>query len=119
MRVGEQWTHVGPTPPEPRKKDGDQEPDRPERDRNDDEAPETPSTQPDPVPVEGPPDAPDKPGPYVLASCMARGAVVERHVPYLVRPQPTDEHVHQIDVCRTATTALLEQFSCCARYLTC
>jgi len=51
-------------------KDGDQEPDRPEGDRDDDDAPETPPTEPEPVPVEEPPDAPDKRGPYVVESCM-------------------------------------------------
>jgi hypothetical protein len=54
----------------PRKPDPDspEGPDRPERDRDDDvdEIPETPPTEPEPVPVEEPPDAPDKRGPYVV-----------------------------------------------------
>ena len=37
-----------------------------ERDGDDDEAPETPPTEPEPVPVEEPPDAPQKRGPYVV-----------------------------------------------------
>jgi hypothetical protein len=46
--------------------DRDEEPDRPERDRDDDEAPEIPPTEPVPVPVEEPPDAPGQRGPYVV-----------------------------------------------------
>jgi hypothetical protein len=50
-------------------RDDDQEPDRPERDRDDDdEAPETPPTEPEPVPVEEPPDEPTRRGPYVVAT---------------------------------------------------
>jgi hypothetical protein len=43
--------------------------DPPEKDRdNDNEAPETPPTEPEPVPVEEPPSAPGKQGPYVVSS---------------------------------------------------
>jgi hypothetical protein len=43
------------------------DPDRPERDRDDDEAPETPPTEPPPVPVQDPPDQPGE-GPYVVSA---------------------------------------------------
>jgi hypothetical protein len=34
--------------------------------RDEDEAPETPPTEPDPVPVQDPPDAPGRDTPYVV-----------------------------------------------------
>ena len=42
--------------------------DAPERDRDGDEpdVPEVPPTEPEPVPVEEPPDAPERRGPYVV-----------------------------------------------------
>jgi len=55
-----------PAPPRPSRKDRDEEPDRPERDRDDNEAPEIPPSEPVPVPVEEPPDAPGQRGPYVV-----------------------------------------------------
>jgi hypothetical protein len=42
------------------------EPHERDRDRGDDEVPELPPTEPEPVPVEEPPDAPDRRGPYVV-----------------------------------------------------
>ena len=58
-------------PPRPPRKDREEEPDRPERDSDDDEAPEIPPTEPAPVPVEEPPDAPGQRGPYVVESDRA------------------------------------------------
>lgn len=53
---------------QPTDKDPVRQPPTPERDRDqdDNEAPETPPTEPEPVPVEEPPNAPGKRGPYVV-----------------------------------------------------
>jgi hypothetical protein len=48
--------------------DQKKEPESPTRDRSeDDETPDTPPTEPAPVPVEEPPGAPGTRGPYVVA----------------------------------------------------
>src|SRR5262245_61252366 len=49
-------------------RDSSQTPDLPKPDPDDeDEAPETPPTEPPPIPVQDPPEAPTPPPPYVVA----------------------------------------------------
>ena len=64
------WLLSGRTGTRTKRAHAEKRPPRPEpidkRDRGDDETPETPPTEPEPLPLEEPPDAPGSRGPYVV-----------------------------------------------------
>lgn len=65
-------------------------PDRPSNqppptERDGDQAPDTPPTEPEPIPVEEPPNAPGKRGPYVVHSNLSSGAISGVGDPHEVR----------------------------------